>query len=76
MKLAMAQMSMGSDIEANYRKTIDFITSAKDCDLLFFPVIQWTPFFPQYRADELETILGMRREDELCRRILDCQPRR
>lgn len=62
MKLAMAQMAMAPDIETNYRKTLDSIQAAKGCDLLFFPEIQWTPFFPQYRAGELAQALGKDRD--------------
>jgi predicted amidohydrolase len=48
MKLAMAQMSMTDNREKNLQKTLDFIDRAKGCDLLFFPEIQLSPFFPQY----------------------------
>lgn len=50
MKLAMAQMSMSPFIEDNLSKTIQFIEQAAStgADLIFFPEIQLTPFFPQY----------------------------
>lgn len=49
MKLAMAQMSMTENMEENLEKSIKYCNEAKDCDLLFFPEIQLSPFFPQYR---------------------------
>ena len=49
MKLAMAQMSMTENMEENLEKSIKYCNKAKDCDLLFFPEIQLSPFFPQYR---------------------------
>lgn len=48
MKLALAQMSMTSDMQTNLEKSLAFCDEAKDCDLLFFPEIQLSPFFPQY----------------------------
>lgn len=48
MKLAMAQMSMTENIEQNYIKSLRMINLAKGCDLIFFPEIQFSPFFPQY----------------------------
>ena len=52
MKIALAQMSMSSDMEANYEKTIKFIKEAseKKADIIAFPEIQLTPFFPQYES--------------------------
>lgn len=65
MKLAMAQMSMQNDMDANLRKTLDFVRRAAGADLLFFPEIQLTPFFPLYHAYELPERLGHRREEFL-----------
>lgn len=48
MKIAMGQMSMSEDINKNFEKTLKYIDEAKDCDLIFFPEVQMTPFFPQY----------------------------
>lgn len=63
MKLAMAQMSMSPDMDENYRKTIHFMKQAEGCELLFFPEIQWTPFFPQYRKAELTEKTGLNPEE-------------
>ena len=48
MKLAMAQMRMTDSMEENLRTSLEMCTAARGCDLLFFPEIQLTPFFPQY----------------------------
>jgi predicted amidohydrolase len=48
MKIALAQMAMTDSVEENLQKSLAFCQQAKDCDLLFFPEIQLSPFFPQY----------------------------
>lgn len=55
MKLALAQMKMTSDIESNYNKSMQLIrdASAQGAELICFPEIQLTPFFPQY--EKLDT---------------------
>lgn len=52
MKLALAQMKMCSDMDTNFDQSIRLIRSAaeKDADLICFPEIQLTPFFPQYEG--------------------------
>lgn len=49
MRIALAQMKMDPSIEVNYRKTLELIRLAalKGADLIAFPEIQLTPFFPQ-----------------------------
>lgn len=47
MRLAMAQMSMLNSLNDNYKKSVRFIEAAMGNDLLFFPEIQLTPFFPR-----------------------------
>ncbi len=54
MKIALAQMSMTESIEENLNKSLNFCDKAKDCDLLFFPEIQLSPFFPQYQNKNVE----------------------
>ncbi len=53
MKLALAQMQMTSDIAQNAQHAVAYCRKAgqQHADLLFFPEVQMTPFFPQYRAD-------------------------
>ena len=48
MKISLAQMSMQADMEANLQKSLYFCEEARGSDLLFFPEIQLSPFFPQY----------------------------
>ena len=48
MKIALAQMRMEESIEKNLEKSLAFCDKAAGCDLLFFPEIQLSPFFPQY----------------------------
>lgn len=48
MKLCMAQIHIGPDMPANEAKTLEFCDRATDSDLLFFPEVQYAPFFPQY----------------------------
>ncbi len=59
----MAQISLSNDIESNYLKTLQCIEDSKGCDLLFFPEIQLTPFFPQYTATDLKAKLGKTPKD-------------
>ena len=46
MKLAMAQMSMTGSMDENLKKSLAFCDAAAGSDLLFFPEVQLTPFFP------------------------------
>ena len=50
MKIALAQMRMDSDIERNFQKSLGFIHEAaeKKAELICFPEIQLSPFFPQF----------------------------
>lgn len=50
MRIALAQMKMDADMEMNYRKSIRLIKEAAEqkAELVTFPEIQLTPFFPQY----------------------------
>ena len=56
MKLAMAQMRMSTSVEENLTKTLRFIERAGEAgaDLIFFPEIQLSPFFPQYERRDAE----------------------
>lgn len=52
MKIALAQMKMAQDMETNYKKAVDLIEAAakKGAELICFPEVQLTPFFPQYQG--------------------------
>lgn len=54
MKLALAQLSMEKALEKNAAKSLRFCDEARDCDLLFFPEIQLSPFFPQYEKQNAD----------------------
>ena len=54
MKLAMAQMSMNGSIDENLKKSLAFCDAAAGSDLLFFPEVQLTPFFPQYAGRNVD----------------------
>ena len=45
MKLAMAPITLYDDMDKNLEKAISFIKQAQECDLIFFPEIQLSPFF-------------------------------
>lgn len=57
MKLAIAQMSMSANIDDNLGKTLAYIENAGECDLVFFPEIQLSPFFPQYEKKDVSQYL-------------------
>lgn len=63
MKLAMGQIAMDNDMNSNYEKTVEYIKKSKGNDLLFFPEIQWTPFFPQYEEKDLKQALNKEIDD-------------
>ena len=50
MKIALAQMKVSPDLGTNYRESLRWIREAaeKGADLICFPEIQLSPFFPQY----------------------------
>ncbi len=54
MKLAMAQMSMTGSMDENLKKSLAFCDAAAGSDLLFFPEVQLTPFFPQYAGRNVD----------------------
>ena len=68
MKLAMAQMSMSDDAERNLQKSLSMIEAARGCDLLFFPEIQLSPFFPQYEGRDVSSRL-LRPDDPAVARL-------
>ena len=55
MRLAMAQMSMVNNFERNYNKSLQFLDLADThkADLIFFPKLQLTSYFPQYRKKDV-----------------------
>ena len=55
MKLALAQMKMDTGMDANFDKTLRLMREASQqgADLIFFPEIQLSPFFPQYEKQDV-----------------------
>lgn len=56
MRLAMVQMQMQATVSENLDKTLRFMNWAADAgaDLIFFPEVQLSPFFPQYEKRDAE----------------------
>ena len=56
MKLAMAQMQMTASAEENLDRTLRFMERAAQAgaNLIFFPEVQLSPFFPQYEKRDAE----------------------
>lgn len=56
MRLAMVQMRMSDSTEENLAKTLRFMERAGEAgaDLIFFPEVQLSPFFPQYEKQDAE----------------------
>lgn len=67
MRIAMAQMSMCANIEKNLDKTMYYIKSAAEnkADLIFFPEIQLSLFFPQYKNRCADSYLITRNSQEI-----------
>ncbi|MEA4816780.1 MAG: carbon-nitrogen hydrolase family protein [Lachnospiraceae bacterium] len=65
MKLAMAQMSMSEDMEYNFKKTILFMEKAREADLIFFPEVQLSPFFPQYENKNADKYVVYPEDDKI-----------
>ena len=59
MKIALAQMKISENIDENLKKTINSIRTASEnnADLILFPEIHLTPFFPQYENIDVENYL-------------------
>jgi len=55
MRIALAQMKNEGNIQANLDKSIEFIRKAAQnrADLILFPEVQLTEFFPQYEGQDV-----------------------
>ena len=69
-KLAMAQMSNAGTVERNLKKSIDAIRTAarEGADLILFPEVQLTEFFPQYPGGDA-TSYGLEIDSETVNNI-------
>jgi predicted amidohydrolase len=72
MRIALAQISMESDIKHNLNKAICYMEKAKkeEADLIFFPEVQLSPFFPQFENRDVSEYL-ITEEDECLRQITE-----
>ena len=78
MKLALAQVRLSGSVEENVQKSIRCIRSAAEqgAELVCFPEIQLTPFFPQYTGRDSEPYV-MREDDPAILSIREaCRERR
>ncbi len=57
MKLGLVQMAMSQNVEENEKKILRFCDEARDCDLVFFPEVQYSPFFAQYEGLDADRYL-------------------
>ena len=72
MKLALAQMKMAGDMRQNLQKSLGLIrkAAAQGADLIVFPEIQLTPFFPQYPEMDVSDYI-LREEDAAVQAVCD-----
>lgn len=57
MRVTLVQMSMTESMDENLAKSLCACDKAKDSDLIFFPEIQLSPFFPQYEKRDASKYL-------------------
>ena len=62
MKLTMVQMSMRNNMNENYKKCLQYIEEAAGNDLLFFPQLQFSPYFPQLQR--LNATVALSRQND------------
>lgn len=65
MKLAMAQMSMRNNMNENYKKSLQYVEEAAGSDLLFFPLLQFSPYFPQRQGLNASVALSRKSDARL-----------
>ena len=61
MKIALAQMRMTGNVQENLEKSLKFCDLAEDCDLLFSPEIQLSPFFRNMKSRMLKCMSWKKR---------------
>ncbi len=72
MKLALAQMRNSGNIQSNLCKSLDFIREASlnGADLILFPEVQLTEFFPQYEGRDVSSY-GLEVSSDIVREFQD-----
>ena len=70
MKIAMAQLSVGTNIEQNVAKSIGMLEKAANLgvDLICYPEVHLYPFFPQYERQEMDH-LAIEIDDSIVKRF-------
>ena len=59
MKIALAQIQISDNMEENYQKALNCIQEAavNGAELICFPEVQLSPFFPQYEKSDASRFL-------------------
>jgi len=72
MRLAMIQMSNSGSVEKNMEKSLHAIAEAaeKGAELVLFPEVQLTEFFPQYLGRDVSSY-SVSIEDEIVKKFCD-----
>lgn len=72
MKIAFAQMKIDSDLKTNLDNTLGYMEEAKKegADLIFFPEVQLSPFFPQFENRDVSQYVIKEKDDCLKQIIL------
>lgn len=70
MKIAFAQMKIDSDLNTNLNNTLGYMDQAKKegADLIFFPEVQLSPFFPQFENRDVSEYI-IKEEDDCLKQI-------
>jgi len=76
-RIALVQMSMSEDIEANVEKSLVRLEEAagQGANVIMFPEVQFSPFFPQHEARDAAEYLweidhpALRKMQEACKRL-------
>lgn len=73
MKIALIQMSNSGSVEMNLKKSLESIKEASEngADLVLFPEVQLTEFFPQYREQNVEAY-EITIDSEIVNRFREC----
>lgn len=77
MKVALAQVSLTSDVEQNVEKALRYMDQAADAgaQLICFPEVQLSPFFPQHPKQNVEKYV-LQTDDDIIKRFQDkCRER-
>ena len=75
MRIALAQMQMQDDIAVNLDASIKMMQKAKDqqADLILFPEIQLSPFFPKYEKQDVKRYVLSLTSKEITALCLACK---